>query len=90
MNHNLQIAKISMNDLDSICLYQSRSKSLVETSKSITNMIDLSKPTLITGDFNVCLMQSPTTIITSSLKNLGFKQLNSEATHILGNIGFIT
>ena len=86
VNTNLQIIKISTKDLDSICLYRSRTKSLIETSLSIRNMIDLSKATLITGDFNICLLQSPSNTITSSLHNLGFKQLICEATHILGNL----
>ena len=53
-------------------------------------MIDLSKATLITGDFNVCVLQNPSNIITTSLKRLGFKQLVEEATHILGSISFST
>ena len=64
---NLQIVKISLIDLDSISLYRSNSKSLTETSTSITKMIDLSKATLITGDFNVCLSQKPNNIITTTL-----------------------
>ena len=47
-------------------------------------MIDLSKATLITGDFNVCLIQNPSNNITTTLKGLGFKQLIDKATHILG------
>ena len=53
-------------------------------------MIDLSKATLITGDFNVCLKQNPSNNITTSLQKLGFKQLIGEATHILGNLGMVT
>ena len=79
------MVKISLDHLDSISLYRSNSKSLTETSESIAKMIDLSKATLITGDFNVCLMKNPTNIITTSLQKLGFKQLICEATHNLGN-----
>ena len=87
---DLQIAKISLKDIDTISLYRSSSKSLTETTESILKMIDLSKATLITGDFNVCLKQSPNNFITTSLKKLGFKQLVSESTHRLGNFSFIT
>jgi len=83
---NLQLVKISLKDLDSITLYRSNSNSLTETSASIKKMIDLSKATLITGDFNVCLIRNPTNIITTTLQNLGFTQLIDKATHILGNI----
>ena len=85
-NPNLQIVKIRLKELDSISLYRSSSKSLIETSESILKMIDLSKATLITGDFNVCLMKRPSNIITTSLKELGFKQLIEDATHIQGTI----
>ena len=47
-------------------------------------MIDPSRPTLITGDFNVCLLKHPKNIITKTLANLGYKQLMQEATHVLG------
>ena len=83
---NLQIVKISLKGLDSISLYRSNSKSLAETSASLTKMIDLSKATLITGDFNVCLVKNPSNIIATTLQGLGFKQLINEATHILGNV----
>ena len=82
--------KISLKDVDSISLYRSNSKSLIETSASIKKMIDLSKATLITGDFNVCHIQNPSNNITTTLEGLGFKQLLDEATHTLGNNYFIT
>ena len=82
--------KVSLNGLDSISLYRSNSKSLKETSASIMKMIDLSKATLITGDFNVCLVQNPSNNITTTLEGLGFKQLINEATHNLGNFYKIT
>ena len=53
-------------------------------------MIDLDKATLITGDFNVCVIQKPSNIITTSLKRLGFRQLTEEATHILGILDFFS
>ena len=85
---NFQIVKTSLTSIDSISLYRSSSKSLIDASTSITKMIDLSKATLVTGDFNVCLIQSPNNNITTSLKKLGFKQLIGDATHILGKLGF--
>ena len=53
-------------------------------------MIDLTRATLITGDFNVCVIQKPSNIITTSLKRLGFRQLTEEATHILGILDFFS
>ena len=42
------------------------------------------KPTLITGDFNVCTVKQPTNSITKKLLDLGFSQLVTKATHIRG------
>ena len=47
-------------------------------------MIDDSKPTLITGDFNICLSNEPRNMITKLLLKKGFQKLIDEATHILG------
>ena len=47
-------------------------------------MIDPIRPTLITGDFNVCLLKHPKNIITKTLSEFGYKQLIKEATHVLG------
>ena len=85
VNINLQIVKISLKCLDSISLYRSNSKSIAETSASLTKMIDLSRATLITGDFNICLIKNPSNIIATTLQSLGFKQLIGDATHVLGN-----
>ena len=48
------------------------------------NMIDHSRPTLITGDFNICLLKHPKNIITKTLTEYNFKQLMKGATHLLG------
>ena len=47
-------------------------------------MIEDSKPTLITGDFNVCFRDNANNAITSFLRQQGFTQLVKKATHIMG------
>ena len=80
----LQIVKVSMNGLDSINLYRSSNKSINETWESLNKMIDEGKATIVTGDFNICLNKYKTNILTSALNNIGFQQLQIEASHIMG------
>ena len=47
-------------------------------------MIDINRPTLIKGDFNLCTIRDRNNSLTMKLEKLGFKQLVKEATHIEG------
>ena len=49
-------------------------------------LIDSERPTLITGDFNVCYNQHRDNAITNVLQRLGFVQLVEKATHIMGGL----
>ena len=81
---NLQIMKISMKDLDSINVYRSAGRSLTDTCDKILEMINHSKATLISGDFNICLKKNPNNHVTLKLKDLGFIQLVHRSTHVEG------
>ena len=59
---------------------------MLETSKKLENLIDTNKPTLLTGDFNVCFNQKRHNPITEKLESLGFKQIVTKATHIQGGL----
>ena len=52
----------------------------------LENLIDKSKPTLVTGDFNVCYRQNRSNSITMKLEQLGFQQLVMKATHVQGGL----
>ena len=84
--NNIQIMKSSLKNLDVINVYRSHNKSLVEAANLIIENINTKKPTLIIGDFNVCVRKNRNNAITHSLSNLGFVQMTNEATHIEGNI----
>ena len=81
---DLQIHKISFNEIDSISIYRSSSRSIIQSSATISKMIDRSRPTLITGDLNICLANEPNNMVTRILMKDGFSKLIDEATHILG------
>ena len=81
---NFQVSVLSLPKVDCINVYRSSSGSIVETADAILARIKDNRPTLITGDFNVCTVKQPTNSITRRLLDLGFSQLVSKATHIRG------
>ena len=58
----------------------------METSNCLEYLVDDVKPTLITGDLNVCYNQQRNNSITNVLRRLGFEQLVNKATHIMGGL----
>ena len=50
---NLQITKFTSDEVDSISCYRSAGKSIPETAQKIVNLINLEKPTVITGE-DIC------------------------------------
>ena len=52
----------------------------------IQTLINDEKPTLVTGDFNVCFLQNMNNAISSSLIKKGFIQLVQKATHVKGGL----
>ena len=81
---NLQIVKFEVEDIESISIYRSSSMSLKDTSNALKKMININKPTLITGDMNTCFQQNRNNLITKTLEEVGFIQLVQDATHIEG------
>ena len=81
---NFQVSVLSLPKVDCINVYRSSSGSIVETADAILARIKDNRPTLITGDFNVCTVKQPTNSITRRLLDLGFSQLVTKATHIRG------
>ena len=59
---------------------------MVETSQCLEFLVDCAKPTLVTGDFNVCFNLNRNNSITNNLEKLGFKQLIRKATQIMGGL----
>ena len=83
---DFQIIKTSSHKLDVINVYRSSSKSLVDASNLLCELINEKKATIIIGDFNVCVRKNKNNVITQSLASLGFQQLVNEATHQEGNV----
>ena len=52
--------------------------------ESLEQRIRWNRPTIITGDFNLCFKTNSNNGVTKRLLELGFTQLVKEATHIQG------
>ena len=83
---NMQIMKCVSDNLEVLNVYRSADKSLVEAANLLVEIINTHKPTLIVGDFNICVRRNKNNVITQRLENLGFHQMVKEATHIEGNL----
>ena len=81
---NYQIAFLAMDRVDIINVYRSSSASIPEVFQAIQQRIRPGRPTLITGDFNLCAKTNSGNGITRGLTELGFSQMVKEATHIEG------
>ena len=66
--------------------FRSSSHSLVEAANLIEGFLNDDKPTLVTGDFNVCFRQNPNNSISRSLIDQGFSQLVTKPTHVMGGL----
>ena len=81
---NMQLTKFASKELDVISVYRSSNGNSVELFNNATAMITLGKPMLITGDFNICMLNHWKNRMTKGLEMNGFTQMIREATHIRG------
>ena len=80
----LQIAKFSFAAIDSISVYRSSSHSLKDVCEELHKLLDVKKPTLVTGDFNICTKKNEKNGVTDFLIKKGFKRMIERPTHIEG------
>ena len=80
----MQIIKFTSREVDVINVYRSNKGNTLDLSDYLESMITNGKPTLITGDLNICFHHHSGNRMSKRLGNMGFNQLVREATHILG------
>ena len=78
------MTKVHYSDINVITLYRSQGSDSQEFVDCLYQLIDTDKPTIITGDFNLCYIDQKENLIVKYLENLGFSQLVEEATHLQG------
>jgi hypothetical protein len=78
--------KLRSKDLDVIHVYKSSTHPPNQLVQDIMEMVEDDKNTLIAGDFNICYKKTPNNAVSKTLKENGFEQLVTEATHVKGGL----
>ena len=81
---NMQITKFTSSDIDTINVYRSSNGNSLSLFNYLVEMINKEKPTLITGDFNICFLTHSGNRMSKGLRTMGFSQLVGEATPLRG------
>ena len=82
---NLQISKMSAEQIDVIVVYRSKDESYMSVKSEIETLLNLNKTTILIGDLNYC-HKSDKNELSEYFKNEKFTQQVTDATHIKGNI----
>ena len=85
ITRNTQITKFNTENLDVINVYRSSDGNSAELLTKLIDMMTTEKAVLITGDFNICMMNNEKNRMSQGLmEKEKFIQLMTEATHIQG------
>ena len=79
-----QITLLSLPEVDIINVYRSEGMNNNELAEDLGNLINISKLTIVYGDFNLCFVDNRQNSVTQMLENIGFTQLVQEASHYHG------
>ena len=82
----MQIIKISQRDIDCISVYRSQNGDEDVLLKTINEMINSEKATIVTGDMNICYNARRHSKFVQGMERTGFTQYVSESTHISGGL----
>ena len=82
---NLQMSKMSSDQVDVIIVYRSQDENYRSVKNNIETMMNINKTTIIVGDFNYC-HKTDKNELSEYLKEKGFQQQVTDATHIQGAI----
>merc|ERR1712179_484773 len=77
---NINITKLELPELDVIAVYRSNEGTLDSLTDKLTEIINLSKSTLVVGDMNVCNIKKPANKLKRMLEGMGFNEMIKEAT----------
>ena len=78
----MNLIKMKHKSIDIIGVYISQKADHSNVIKNLISMVDITRPTLIIGDFNICLRKNKNNPVTNFLISAGFSQLVKETTHI--------
>ena len=74
--------KITNNKFDIFGVYNSPGGDPCSIIKKSENLVDKTKPTVVIGDFNICVLKNKNNPVTNFLNTVGFTQVVKTSTHI--------
>ena len=80
---NISMTRIESTDIDVIAVYRSQNGSWKTLINNLQDLINLNKTTLIVA-YSICSIEQPKNKLCTYLKDITFKQIVKEATHIDG------
>ena len=83
---SFSISIVRLEEMDSINVYRSCDASIPGTLEMIRSLIKPDKPTMISGDLNLCYRTNASNTLTAGLLSDGFEQLVTKATQIMGGV----
>ena len=81
---SMQIQKYEFINLDVVNVYRSQKGNKYDLIQRLDRVVNKEKPTLVTGDFNICGNQEAKNVVSQYLERQGFLQVIEEATQIQG------
>ena len=84
--NGVSMSKIESKNIDVIGIYRSQGTNEKDLIEKVKILLDKGKTSIIGGDMNICVRAHPDNYITRNLKELGFQQIVTEATHIGGGV----
>ena len=82
----ISLTKITSEKLDVIGIYRSKEGNVMNLITYLEDLINEEKTTIIGGDLNICVLKQPNNYVTKGLKEIGFTQIVTKATHIEGGL----
>ena len=83
-NSGIGLALCKLLIKDHGCYVYLGSRDLGRGEAALKSIIDRKKPTIVKGDFNICIVKEKNNALTLMLEKMGFLQLMMNATHIGG------
>ena len=78
---NINITKLELTKMDVIAVYRSADGTWDSLTNKLTEILDLSKTTMVFGDMNICNKKRPENKLKRFLEGVGFREVVREATH---------
>ena len=69
--------------LDIIGVYRSQEGNVMDLISKLESLIDPGKTSVIGGDMNICGLPHLNNYVTTSMKEMGFQQIVTRATHMV-------